>query len=138
VIDGLQLMYHKTPTENNHNPFPAIARQLKRLAKEYNITIIVTSDLAPKIEHRADKRPVLSDLTRAGNIESVADTIIFLYRDELYNRDSEDKGLIEIIIGKNRFGPLGTVKLKFLPEYSLFLDESNNDIDYPFDEDMSY
>ena len=125
VIDYLQLMTAAAPGKSGENRVTVvseISRALKIMAKELNVPVICLSQLSRAVESRTDKRPIMSDLRESGAIEQDADVIMFLYRDEYYNANSEDKGIAECIVSKNRHGETGAVKLQWMPQFQLFAD----------------
>lgn len=130
VIDYLQLMRVPGNKEGRVSEISEISRSLKALAKEFNVPVIALSQLNRSLEQRPNKRPVMSDLRESGAIEQDADLIVFIYRDEVYHEDSPDKGTAEIIIAKQRNGPIGKVRLTFLGQYTRF----ENCVDQMYDD----
>jgi len=129
IVDYLQLMRGRSGMERREQEISEISRSLKALAKELDIPVLAISQLSRKAEDRPGRRPQLSDLRESGAIEQDADVIIFIYRDEVYNSDSDHKGTAEIVIGKQRNGPTGKVELSFISEVTTFKDLFRGDYD---------
>ena len=131
IIDYLQLMKGRAKVESRQQEISEISRSLKALAKELNIPVIAVSQLSRKTEERTGNRPQLSDLRESGAIEQDADLILFIYRDEVYNRaeDNPNRGKAEVIIGKQRNGPIGKIELKFFDKFTTFKDLYKGDVE---------
>ena len=129
IIDYLQLMSGSGRSDSRQQEISDISRSLKSVARELGVPVLALSQLSRAVEQRPDHRPMLSDLRESGAIEQDADVVMFIYRDDYYNHDSEKKGVSEIIIAKQRNGPIGTVELAWLPEYTKFanLEHSRHD-----------
>jgi replicative DNA helicase len=122
VVDYLQLMTSGASVENRVQEVSQISRQLKVLARDLDVPILAMSQLSRAVEQRHDKRPILSDLRESGSIEQDADLVMFIYRDEYYNEESEQQGIAEVHLAKHRNGPTDTVRLSFLKRYAKFAD----------------
>jgi replicative DNA helicase len=122
MVDYLQLMSGDFRSENRVQEISYISRALKGLARELNLPVIAASQLSRAVEQRHDKKPILSDLRESGSIEQDADVVMFIYRDELYNAETEMKNIADIIVAKHRHGPTGTVQLFFRKHLAQFVD----------------
>lgn len=133
LIDYLQLIQGDGRQDNRQQEVSEISRSLKALARELEVPVIALSQLSRSVEQRQDKRPMMSDIRESGSIEQDADIVAFLYRDDYYDKETENKNIIEIIIAKQRNGPVGTVQLAFAKEFSKFvnLERRFDDADIP-------
>jgi replicative DNA helicase len=122
IVDYLQLMVGDAGMENRQQEISRISRGLKILARDLHVPVLALSQLSRQVEQRAGNRPLLSDLRESGAIEQDADLVLFIYRDEVYNKESQDKGIAEIIVGKQRNGPIGDCRLAFIQNYTRFQD----------------
>ena len=120
MIDYLQLMSGSKRADSRQQEISEISRSLKEIARELNVPVLALSQLSRAVEQRPDHRPMLSDLRESGAIEQDADVVMFIYRDDYYNKDTDRKNVAEIIIAKQRNGPIGTVELVWLPNYTKF------------------
>src|SRR5699024_5602449 len=120
MIDYLQLMQGGKKSESRQQEISDISRSLKEIARELQVPVVALSQLSRAVEQRPDQRLILSDLRESGAIEQDADVVMFLYREDYYNKDKERKDVAEVIIAKQRNGPIGTVELAWLPQYTKF------------------
>jgi replicative DNA helicase len=127
IVDYLQLMQGRPDAESRQQEISDISRSLKSLAKELKVPILALSQLSRAVENRTDKKPILADLRESGAIEQDADVVIFIYRDEVYNPETEEKGIAHIMVKKHRNGPTGDVSLTFLDKYAKFADFSDRE-----------
>lgn len=131
IIDYLQLMSGNGRSDSRQQEISEISRSLKAIARELNVPVLALSQLSRAVEQRPDHRPMLSDLRESGAIEQDADVVMFIYRDDYYNKETERKGISEIIVAKQRNGPIGTVELVWLPEYTKFANMDRRKSDRP-------
>jgi replicative DNA helicase len=122
IVDYLQLMTSGAAIEHRVQEVSQMSRQLKVLARDLDVPIVALSQLSRAVEQRSDKRPILSDLRESGSIEQDADIVVFIYRDEYYNEDTDQQGLAEVIVAKHRNGPTDSIKLSFLKRHAKFAD----------------
>ncbi len=121
ILDYLQLMSGSRRPDSRQQEISDISRSLKQIARELNVPVLAISQLSRQVEQRPDHRPMLSDLRESGAIEQDADVVLFIYRDDYYNKDSDSKGIAEITIAKQRNGPIGSLDLIWLPQYTKFV-----------------
>ena len=126
MIDYLQLMSGTGKSDSRQQEISEISRSLKALARELSVPVIALSQLSRAVEQRPDHRPMLSDLRESGAIEQDADVVMFIYRDDYYHKDTEKKDIAEIIIAKQRNGPIGTIELVWMPKYTQFMNMKEN------------
>ena len=133
IVDYLQLMQGHRRADSRQQEIAQISRALKGLARELKLPVLALSQLNRGVEQRQDKRPLMADLLESGAIEADADVVLFLYRDEYYNKNTTSRGIAEVIVGKHRNGPVGVVELAFLPEFTKFVNLAREDPDEPLE-----
>jgi replicative DNA helicase len=138
IVDYLQLMHGGGRNENRVQEISNISRSLKGLAREIRVPVIAASQLSRAVESRADRRPQLSDLRESGSIEQDADMVMFLYRDAVYNEDTEKKNIAEVNIAKHRHGPTGVVELVFVPHETRFRDLAHSEAPVHFESNPTW
>jgi replicative DNA helicase len=134
IVDYIQLLHSGVKIESRQQEISYISRSLKALAKDLNVPVLAISQLSRAVENRTDHRPIMSDLRESGAIEQDADVILFIYRKYVYSKNDEDKGLGEIIVGKHRNGPTGSVDIAFVDRYAKFENLSRLESDYIHDD----